>query len=145
MDTKDILDEPRMSEKQLLRRLRRTKSLRERQSVKVNTKETEIDKIDPRGLFTREQLLEFEIAFDEYDTFSTGFIYSHQLVSLMRNLGLNPTSKELEAFIMKYAVEGQTKIYLDEFFLIVYDKLSQVDATQEAFEVRTHLLDIKNF
>lgn len=137
METRNRLDEPQMNEKQLRRHLKRSKSIKQK-SIKSTTRSEHAQdpsKPDPRDLFNKCQLLEFEIAFDEFDILSMGYISVNLLPNLMRSLGCNPTVKELEEYIMKYATEGQTRMMLDDFFLIMYDELNKVDHTLEAYEV----------
>ena len=63
----------------------------------------------------------------------------------MRNLGQNPTEKELTDLINKYD-DGCGKIELEDFFMLMYDKMYGLDIYQNIREVcRLFLFEFLEF
>lgn len=124
---------PTLSTKQIERITKRRISRKNKhESGTVKSKSREIrasEVLDPN------QLIELELAFDEFDEDCDGVLSGTELGKLMRSLGQNPTEKELQDYVNKYDVTGDGKIELEDFYLLMYKKMNEVEITDYLREV----------
>ena len=122
---------------QLKRHKQRTMSMKNRDSRRSKESRHSQKKDRPKGIdiFTVDQLVEYEIAFDEYDIDADGLISNQELAKLLRNLGMNPTEKEIEGYIRKYDLSETGKLDLEDFYLVMHECMCEIDVTGEVREV----------
>merc|ERR1711962_1339479 len=88
--------------------------------------------------FTPEQIKLFRDAFAIFDTSRTGCITSQDLTAVMRNLGQNPSEKEIADMVNEIAADGNATIEFDEFLGMMEEKMRSVipdETLKEAFQV----------
>merc|ERR1712042_308141 len=65
--------------------------------------------------FTPEQIKLFRDVFAIFDTNRTGCITSSDLTAVMRNLGQNPSEKDIQDMVSEIDADGNDTIEFDEF------------------------------
>merc|ERR1712212_1407255 len=100
--------------------------------------------------FTPEQIKLFRDAFAIFDTSRTGCITSQDLTAVMRNLGQNPSEKEIADMVNEIDADGNATIEFDEFLGMMEEKMRSVipdETLKEAFQVfdRDGMLNYKEF
>jgi len=74
----------------------------------------------------RDQIKEFKAAFEHIDKDNDGMIQTSELRQTFRNLGQNPTDKELQDMINEVDINGNGNIDFLEF-LDMLAKMSEID------------------
>jgi len=80
----------------------------------------------------------FRDAFAIFDTSRTGCITSADLTSVMRNLGQNPSEKDITDMVNEIDADGNATIEFDEFLGMMEEKMRSVipdETLHEAFDV----------
>ena len=87
---------------------------------------------------TEEQIEEFKEAFQLFDKDGDGSITTHELGTVMRSLGQNPTDTELQEMISEVDEDGGGSIDFTEFLTMMVKKMKDTDTEddiREAFRV----------
>ncbi|ELU13700.1 hypothetical protein CAPTEDRAFT_169155 [Capitella teleta] len=80
---------------------------------------------------TQEQIEEFKEAFALFDKDGDGTITLHELDSVMRGLGQNPTREELTQMIAEVDSDGNGSIEFSEFLILIASRLKMEDMREE--------------
>ena len=86
------------------------------------------------GLLTEEQVAEFREAFSLFDKDGDGTITTRELGTVMRSLGQNPTSAELQDMINEVDADGNGIIDFPEFLTMMSRKMRDTDSEEEMME-----------
>eukprot|EP00005_Dracoamoeba_jomungandri_P001875 CAMPEP_0174257642 /NCGR_PEP_ID=MMETSP0439-20130205/6752_1 /TAXON_ID=0 /ORGANISM="Stereomyxa ramosa, Strain Chinc5" /LENGTH=148 /DNA_ID=CAMNT_0015340815 /DNA_START=80 /DNA_END=526 /DNA_ORIENTATION=- len=87
---------------------------------------------------SEEQIAEFKEAFSLFDKDGDGQITCHELGTVMRSLGQNPTQAGLKDMIQEVDVDGDGKIDFAEFLTMMARKMQDSEGEneiREAFKV----------
>ncbi|XP_060582056.1 calmodulin-A-like [Ruditapes philippinarum] len=98
--------------------------------------EEEVDEIAKLGL-SKEQLSDFQRAFDLFDPDGDGTITTLELGTIMRVIGQNPTEAELQDMVNEVDEDGNGTIEFDEFVKMMASKTSTSNSgvNRETFDV----------
>ncbi|KAF9465904.1 calmodulin-like protein [Collybia nuda] len=91
-----------------------------------------------RATLPDETIAEFREAFSLFDKDKDGTISSHELGTVMRSLGQNPTEAELQDMINEVDIDRNGIIDFDEFLALMVKQSKEGDEEEEmrlAFEV----------
>merc|ERR1711976_199085 len=94
---------------------------------------------------TEEQVSEFKEAFSLFDRDGDGTIDSHELGTVMRSLGQNPTTTELHDMINEVDSDGNGVIDFSEFLTMMSRKMKDHDCEEEikeAFRVLIRMVTV---
>ena len=101
---------------------------------------------------SEEQVEEFREAFLLFDTENKGYIYTKEIGTVLRSLGINTLDEEKNNYINKYDSHGEGKINFDDFLEIILDKTNKTNTSEEILEAlklfdkdKNSILKIKNF
>ncbi|XP_076098159.1 calmodulin-alpha-like isoform X1 [Mytilus galloprovincialis] len=83
---------------------------------------------------TPEQIQEYREAFKMFDKDGDGTITTKELGTVMRSLGQNPSSQELEDMVNEVDVDGNGEIDFEEFVMMMAKKVQDADTEKELKE-----------
>ena len=92
---------------------------------------------------SEEQVEEFKEAFSLFDQEGKGFIYTKELGTVLRSLGIHTSDKEKSEFINKYDQNGEGVIRFKDFLEIIIFKIADTDPIEELIEA-FKLFDTEN-
>jgi len=83
---------------------------------------------------SEEQISEFKEAFSLFDKDNDGTVTTHELGTVMRSLGQNPTEAELKDMINEVDADGNGTIDFPEFLTMMARKMRATDSEEEIKE-----------
>ncbi|XP_035162631.1 calmodulin-like protein 3 [Callithrix jacchus] len=83
---------------------------------------------------TEEQITEFKEAFSLFDKDGDGCITTHELGTVMRSLGQNPTEAELQDMMREIDQDGNGTVDFPEFLGMMARKMRDKDSEEEIRE-----------
>ena len=83
---------------------------------------------------SEEQIEEFKEAFSLFDHDNKGHIYTKELGTVLRSLGINTNDDEKNEFITKYDISGEGKIHFKDFLEIIIQKIAETKPEVEILE-----------
>ncbi|KAG1347705.1 neo-calmodulin [Cocos nucifera] len=83
---------------------------------------------------TKEQISEFQEAFNLFDKDRDGCITLEELETVIKSLGQNPTEDELHEMIKEIDADGNGTIEFGEFLSLMARKMKETDAEEELKE-----------
>ena len=83
---------------------------------------------------SEEQIEEFREAFSLFDTDGQGFIFTKELGTVLRSLGIHASDDEKKEFIKKYDTNGEGKLYFWQFLEIIVSKITESKPEEEIKE-----------
>lgn len=87
---------------------------------------------------SEEQIEEFKEAFSLFDQEGKGYIYTKELGTVLRSLGIHTSDEEKNEFINRYDTSGEGIIYFNDFLEIIVNKIAETkpeDELMEAFKL----------
>jgi calmodulin len=85
-------------------------------------------------VLSEDEIAEFKEAFSMFDKNGDGTISSHELGTIMRSLGQNPTESELMDMINEVDIDGNGIIDFKEFLNMMAKKMKETDSEEELRE-----------
>lgn len=99
-----------------------------------------------------EQIEEFKEAFSLFDQDGKGYIFTKELGTVLRSLGIHTSDEEKNEFINKYDENAEGIIYFKNFLEIIISKIAETkieEELSEAFKLFDHdkrtFININNF
>ena len=83
---------------------------------------------------SQEKLIEYKTAFEFYDKDGDGTITLKELGAILKNLGKNPTQKQLEQMYIEIDSDGNGEIDFYEFVAFINKKMKDLDIEEELKE-----------
>lgn len=83
---------------------------------------------------SEEQIEEFKEAFSLFDKEGKGYIYTKELGTVLRSLGIHTSDEEKYEFINKYDLEGNGLIQFKHFLEIIIIKIADTKLEEELLE-----------
>ena len=83
---------------------------------------------------SQEKLIEYRTAFEFYDKDGDGKITLKELGAILRNLGKNPTQKQIEQMFIEIDSDGNGVIDFYEFVSFINKKMRDLDIEEELKE-----------
>lgn len=83
---------------------------------------------------SEEQIEEFKEAFSLFDQEGKGHIYTKELGTVLRSLGIHTSDEEKNEFINKYDQHGEGIIYFKHFLEIIIIKIAETKPEEELAE-----------
>ena len=83
---------------------------------------------------SEEQIEEFREAFSLFDPENQGFIYTKELGTVLRSLGIHASDDEKKEFIKKFDTNGEGKLYFWQFLEIIVCKITETKPEEEIKE-----------
>ncbi|OHT13262.1 Calmodulin [Tritrichomonas foetus] len=84
--------------------------------------------------FTPEQLAEYREAFNIFDRDGDGHITAKELSTVLRSLGQNPSSTEIDEMMKEIDTSGNGTIEFEEFIAIMDKQVHQGDVEEEILD-----------
>lgn len=101
---------------------------------------------------SEEQIEEFREAFSLFDTEGDGKIFTKELGTVLRSLGIHTTEAERNEYINKYDSSCEGIIYFKDFLEIIISKIKETKPEDELLEAlkifdndKRNYMDIENF
>lgn len=81
------------------------------------------------------QICEFEEVFNLIDDNNDNVIDSQDLVTVMRNIGLNPTESEVHEMICELDIDGNSQVDFTEFLTMMTLRENEIEEEKQIKEV----------
>merc|ERR1712216_426854 len=82
-------------------------------------------------MLTDEQKAELKEAFELFDTDGSGAVDTSELHTAMKALGFNPKKSEIDKMVREMDKDGDATIDLEEFMIMLAEKMNQKDGKEE--------------
>ena len=86
------------------------------------------------GKLTEEQVENFQKAFYIFDKDGDGSISTHELATVMRSLGMNPTNQELIQLIEEVDADGNGTLDFTEFLTLMNQNMKEAVTKEELMD-----------
>lgn len=88
--------------------------------------------------FSERQISDLKQAFGFFDKESKGVVTTTEIGSVLKNLGLFPTEKELEAMLSEIDIDGDGEFSFDEFVQLMFNmgNLEEISPEQEEKDLK---------
>jgi len=98
---------------------------------------------EAREHLSKEQIFEFQQAFDIFDQDGGGDISTRELGRVMKLLGQNPTPEELDKIIEEVDVDGSGTIDFNEFLIMMVMQIAEEGqaASEDELKAMFHYID----
>ncbi|XP_078173050.1 calmodulin-like [Carex rostrata] len=83
---------------------------------------------------TQEQIAEYKEAFSLFDKDNDGCITMHELRTVIKQLGQNPTEEDVQEMIREVDADGNGTVEFNEFLALMERKLKETDSDDELRE-----------
>jgi len=83
---------------------------------------------------SEEQIEEFREAFSLFDPDGQGFIFTKELGTVLRSLGIHASDDEKKEFIKRYDINGEGKLFFGQFLEIIVSKITETKPEEEIKE-----------